>query len=361
MIITITCEGSKLTASADEPIVAGSAKEWKFDLSTDSSWDGLALIVCFLNRRNAKAVLYDGGTQSIPEEMTEKPGELYISVTGVDGNGRRKSTACLAHALPIIANGTEGAIYEKPVPSRTLIEQAVAKAMEAVLTARDAETAAQYAKETAEAAKQIADGFADSLAALGIKTEGMEGRLDELELSNEVAFRLIGKYGENISELQVKAEGLETKVQGAANIANSANQLAARAYSNTQTLTRTTETMQDQINAMDQSVQALDATAEDHGRRIAALEEGGGGGGGTTDHRALTNRDAADQHPMSAITGLADALGGFQAKLTTTQISKINNAVNSVFVNQQIAEAIGPLDVVADDILAAQAAILEVL
>lgn len=31
-------------------------------------------------------------------------------------------------------------------------------------------------------------------------------------------------------------------------------------------------------------------------------------GGGTTDHSALTNRDAADQHPISAITGLTEAL-----------------------------------------------------
>lgn len=34
----------------------------------------------------------------------------------------------------------------------------------------------------------------------------------------------------------------------------------------------------------------------------------GGSGGGTTDHAKLTNRDAADQHPMSAIKGLQDAL-----------------------------------------------------
>lgn len=37
-------------------------------------------------------------------------------------------------------------------------------------------------------------------------------------------------------------------------------------------------------------------------------QPGQGGEGGTTDHRALTNRSAADQHPMSAITGLVDYL-----------------------------------------------------
>lgn len=36
----------------------------------------------------------------------------------------------------------------------------------------------------------------------------------------------------------------------------------------------------------------------------------GAGGGGSTDHGKLTNRNAKDQHPISAITGLEDALGG---------------------------------------------------
>ena len=37
-----------------------------------------------------------------------------------------------------------------------------------------------------------------------------------------------------------------------------------------------------------------------------------GGGSGTSDHSKLSNRDAADQHPMSSITGLVDALAGKQ-------------------------------------------------
>ena len=35
-----------------------------------------------------------------------------------------------------------------------------------------------------------------------------------------------------------------------------------------------------------------------------------GGGGGTSDHSQLTNRDVADQHPITAITGLQTALDG---------------------------------------------------
>lgn len=57
-----------------------------------------------------------------------------------------------------------------------------------------------------------------------------------------------------------------------------------------------------------------DLKTEDKSSLVAAINEvqETGGGGGTSDHSNLKNRDAADQHPMSAITGLADALDGKQ-------------------------------------------------
>ena len=44
------------------------------------------------------------------------------------------------------------------------------------------------------------------------------------------------------------------------------------------------------------------------GTTLNFTPQGGGGEGGTTDHNALSNRDLADQHPMSAIIGLIAAL-----------------------------------------------------
>lgn len=41
-------------------------------------------------------------------------------------------------------------------------------------------------------------------------------------------------------------------------------------------------------------------------------QHSGGADGGTSDHTKLKNRDADNQHPMSAITGLTDALAGKQ-------------------------------------------------
>lgn len=53
---------------------------------------------------------------------------------------------------------------------------------------------------------------------------------------------------------------------------------------------------------------------EDKTNLVSAINEAAqsGGGGGTSDHSKLSNRDTADQHPMSAITGLEKALEGKQ-------------------------------------------------
>ena len=58
----------------------------------------------------------------------------------------------------------------------------------------------------------------------------------------------------------------------------------------------------------------LDTEAKEN--LVAAINEarqtGGGGAGGTNDHSKLINRDAADQHPIEAISGLEAALEGKQ-------------------------------------------------
>lgn len=54
-----------------------------------------------------------------------------------------------------------------------------------------------------------------------------------------------------------------------------------------------------------------------------------GGSGGTSDHSKLINRDNADQHPMSAVTGLVEALDGKQPigdYLTQDNLQSATNA-----------------------------------
>lgn len=61
------------------------------------------------------------------------------------------------------------------------------------------------------------------------------------------------------------------------------------------------------------------AKALDH----VELPPPGGGEGGVSDHRFLTGRDAKDQHPVSAVSGLEAALDGIPAPMTAEQLRKI--------------------------------------
>ena len=75
---------------------------------------------------------------------------------------------------------------------------------------------------------------------------------------------------------------------------------------------------------------------------IKALGRGGSGGtSGTTDHSKLINRSAADQHPMSAITGLESALDGKQPAGDYLTQDDLQGATNAALAQ---AKASGDFD-----------------
>lgn len=64
---------------------------------------------------------------------------------------------------------------------------------------------------------------------------------------------------------------------------------------------------------------------DEAGNAVARDMPAGGASGGAADHGALANRDAADQHPIEAITGLEDALRRIPEPMTAEDLRKILN------------------------------------
>lgn len=82
------------------------------------------------------------------------------------------------------------------------------------------------------------------------------------------------------------------------------------------------------------------------------------GGGGTTRHSVLTERELPDQHPISAITGLVDALENAGTKFTTDEtltlkdgVLKVNTATSAEgdntlpITSAAVAETVGNIEI----------------
>ena len=82
------------------------------------------------------------------------------------------------------------------------------------------------------------------------------------------------------------------------------------------------------------------------------------GEGGTTRHSRLTERELPDQHPMSAITGLEDALKNAGTKFTTDEtltlkdgVLKVNTATSAEgdntlpITSAAVAETVGNIEI----------------
>lgn len=111
---------------------------------------------------------------------------------------------------------------------------------------------------------------------------------------------------------------------------------------------------------------AIKGTFSANASADAVIDLDAGGGGGTGDHTQLSNRDAANQHPMSAITGLAAALsdmeddidnkanrsdlasvatsGDYDDLLNKPAIPSLTGYATEAYVDSAVAAAIGNVD-----------------
>lgn len=99
--------------------------------------------------------------------------------------------------------------------------------------------------------------------------------------------------------------------------------------------------VQNGIISVDLETDIANAKAASHPGGGGSSGGGGGGVGGTNDRRELTHRDAADQHPMSAITGLAAALAEKQPKGNYLTQDNLQSATDAALAQ---AKASGEFD-----------------
>ncbi len=169
MIIMANVLHQTLTAKAEGPLVAGSVEAVTCEAVFDPSWDGLTKVLVFSLSEPGRVLPPDQGNVTwlaqrsvtclegpvtVPWEVLTRPGMLYISAVGLDGDLVRPTVrqACLS-VLP--NGGMPGETGQEPSPE--LWEQAIQAATEAAVQA-------QAAADAAEATVQeFQDGMAGDL------------------------------------------------------------------------------------------------------------------------------------------------------------------------------------------------------
>lgn len=124
-----------MTAEPDGPIVAQSVGQVICNITADDSWADYAVTLVFATDKIQKSVLYTGGEAAVPWEVLVRPGYLWISAVGTDGD-KRRPTARMQTPLEIATNGAmTGSPPDNYTPA--LWEQAVQAAKAAQAAAEE--------------------------------------------------------------------------------------------------------------------------------------------------------------------------------------------------------------------------------
>lgn len=82
----------------------------------DTEWEGLAKSVTFSNGETVIMQDYSDG-MSIPWEVMQKPGKIWITFTGMDASGKVLHSARMAHPLPVVDVFPISGLPPEPSPS----------------------------------------------------------------------------------------------------------------------------------------------------------------------------------------------------------------------------------------------------
>lgn len=90
--------------TCEPTIVANGIMSDSIELSLDSDWDGLKVVVILGECSNPVKVSWEGNPITIPSQLTDQPGWLPVSVVGYEGE-RRVTTAEAPRMLRVIPSG----------------------------------------------------------------------------------------------------------------------------------------------------------------------------------------------------------------------------------------------------------------
>ena len=140
-MIQITCKGNSAICTRTERLTSGMVG-LQCEFVFDGAWDGLARTAVFLAGNEKRDVLLTGDTCTVPWEVLKTAGyQLVIGVYGTNAEGTLVIPTVYAMCGGI-ASGADPSGDESVEPTQTLVEQIMAAAGNAVVTANAVKAAA---------------------------------------------------------------------------------------------------------------------------------------------------------------------------------------------------------------------------
>lgn len=298
---------NELNVRQREMVTSGSVKVYRAKFLFSPDWEGMTRKAIFIGSGEQKPVLLDdSGECDIPwETVTKHGGHLYAGVFGTTDDSTLPTIK--ADLGKILEGVTDGGEPSRP-PTPSLLEQELDKKQDKI------------------------NGLPGQVA--GFDEDGKLVPVDMPSVGNSGLPTLAGVLVDNISFfsnirlpccIHCVNVGLGYTFQDDIIYVSRGNDILTVITMDNVTATFSIDPDTGALNFL--RSQRLERRLEEIEEDIQRLLEtgGSGGGSGTTDHRLLTNRNAEDQHPIDAISGLREAVAAIPRPMTADELRKILN------------------------------------
>lgn len=332
---TIQVKQNQFLSHCPKRIPKGTVKAESVQIQLDREWDGLTVIVHWLNVANGveiSSVLERDKPNSIPWEVLTDLGELRMGLVGMDGDTTVKPTRWLTYGRVVEGVDPDGGI-DPQEPTETYLTQMVEQANQANQAAQDAKDYAQQVAENIENAGPYAEEAQKAAQAAKVSENAAKGAADNATQQATKAQAAVASIGNAVEEAQRAATNAGAAKSAAETAQTAASQYAGSAQTNAATASQAAQMAQ---NAATQAGQYL-ATVEADAQAAADSALAAGQSQKTAQGAAQEAGNARDQANSAATTAQSHAIAASTAKTEAEQAA--GNAATAKTEAEQAAQA----------------------
>lgn len=314
---TVIVTNNQFYSHYPKRIPQGTVNAEHVEIRLDSEWDGLTVIVHWLNVETGVEItpmLERDGPNTIPWEVLDDLGELRMGLIGMDGGVTVKPTIWLTYGYVVDGVDPDGG-DDPQDPTPNYLAQMVEQATQANQAAQAAQKAAEEAAESVASAGPYAEQAKQSAEAAKASQDAAATSAQKANEAAQTAQNAAGSIGDAVK----RAENAATAAGVAQRAAETAQTAAAQSAGAAQTHAGTaSQSAQNAQSAATQAGQYL-ASVEADAQAAATAATAAGKSQKAAQGAAQTAANARDQANTAATTAQGHATAADAAKTAAEQ------------------------------------------